>query len=345
MGEVVRQCRQFTQDVDIAVANLESVIVPHADNIPRKMVVSAAKCIDIGELPFEVLSLANNHILDCGESGLTFTESFLQRQGLKTVGAGRDIAAAETPLVLTINTRRIGIVSVTDATHYRATDRSAGVAPLASRRLIHLIRRLRSSVDLLVVTTHSDLEFTNLPAPWKVRLSRRLVEAGADVVVHHHPHTLQGIEHYCNGIIAYSLGNFVFPVDGNAYMNNREGHPTETVFLTIDVRWETGATRSIDYRITPAIIGKKNRLVVAEGEQKERIVRRMRMYSDWLQDKKRLRKEFFGACVRHGRQFLFGVYYEFRKDGFIAALKFVHLHLATGMHRSWMRGLVSFGTM
>ena len=116
---------------------------------------------------------------------------------------------------------RIAVINVTDASHYAARRNKPGLFALSRRRLKRTLRSVRRSVDLTIVCIHSDLEFTNYPAPWKVALSRWLVRRGADLVIHHHPHTLQGIEEFRGALIAYSLGNLVFPIHGGEYMDGR----------------------------------------------------------------------------------------------------------------------------
>jgi hypothetical protein len=80
-------------------------------------------------------------------------------------------------------------------------------------------------------------------------------------------------------------------------------------------------------------------------DEGERILRRMQSYNERLADPKRLREDYLHACAKHGRRFALGLFYEFRKKGPLAAWRFFQLHLATDMHRSWIRGLFSLGKM
>lgn len=106
--------------------------------------------------------------------------------------------------------------------HFAAAG-SPGIAPLHPGFLLRQTREAAKQAKLIIVSLHADLEFTPYLSPRRIRLSRQLIEAGAHMVIQHHPHVFQGIETHKNGLIAYSLGNFVFSVNGNPYQENRPG--------------------------------------------------------------------------------------------------------------------------
>lgn len=341
--ESCRRCQELTRRTDIAVGNFECCVVEADKNCPRFMAIPETQSGVISEAGFDVLSLANNHVMDCGEEGLIFTQSYLQKLNINTVGAGRNSEEANSPLILTHAGKRIALIAATDATHCKATSDRAGIAALSLKRLKKWTRAITDHVDVVVLCIHSDLEFTNYPAPWKVRMSRELARAGADIVIHHHPHTLQGIELYDNALIAYSLGNFIFPVHGPKYMRDRRGHVDEGIFLEVCVDCERQGTKAITYSVIPTVIDRDNTLKRAEGERAERILERMRTYCGYLRDSGVLRRRYFRACRQQGRDFAYGTYYSLRRNGFLDTINYVRGHFATQMHRNWMRGLGTLG--
>ncbi len=157
-----------------------------------------------------VVNLANNHIVDFGIQGLYDTFANLDSAGIRYVGAGRDIGEARTPVLIDLKGKRIGILGYYGSGKWAATPTRAGVAPRHEPSVISDVRKLRDSVDYLVVNFHWGEESAERPSPELIRLAHRVVDAGADLIVGHHPHTLQGIERYKGKVIAYSLGNFVF---------------------------------------------------------------------------------------------------------------------------------------
>ena len=338
-----RRWHDFTNQADLTVANFESCLVENGRECDRFMAVSQSNCNVITELGIDVFSLANNHILDCGEKSLNYTQTYLHEMGIETVGVGKNIDEATSPLIITKNGKRIGIISTTDATHYKAKKHRAGISPLSIRRMKKSIEEILDDVDLVVLCIHSDLEFTNHPAPWKVRLSRQLARAGADIIVHHHPHTLQGIEIYEGTLIAYSLGNFIFPVHSTEYMKNRDGNINEAVILEVNVKFAEHKGKNISYNLIPTVINEDNITKFADGDDAENIIRKMSEYSDYLGNWKKLRKVYLQLCLQQARNFAWGTYYTLCKGGILSACKYLHAHFSTRMHRNWMRGMLTLG--
>jgi poly-gamma-glutamate synthesis protein (capsule biosynthesis protein) len=183
---------------------------------------------------FSLASIASNHIMDFGSDGLTDTIRVLQAQGLPSVGAGADIDAATRPAVRTLGPTTIGFLSYCKPGESNARAGLAGAAPLKDTLIYRQISELRGSVDLICVQLHWGMEYCTLPDKWQIELARRIIDCGASLVVGHHPHVLQGIERYQNGLIAYSLGNYMFDnriglVPTNAAWKDRH----ESIVLTV----------------------------------------------------------------------------------------------------------------
>ena len=337
------KCQAAVESADLAIANLESCLVDEDSSCGRFMAGPESRCKPVAGSGFDVFTLANNHIMDCDEQGLEFTRRYLDTNGIATVGTADTSAEVNVPLIMNCDDKRIAIFAVTDASHYKARRNKAGVAPLQPNRLRKAVRGVRADVDLVIVCVHSDLEFTNYPAPWKVRLSKRLVEDGANLVVHHHPHTLQGIETYNGSLIAYSLGNFVFPVHGRKYMANKDGNVDESIILLADLHFADDGRASVAHRLLPVVIGKDNLTKVAEGARAESIVKKMSGYSEALGDVEYLRRHHFDMCRKEVRRFTRGTYYAVRKGGIKEAFDYLRVHFFTSMHRNWMRGFLTFG--
>lgn len=159
------------------------------------------------------LTLANNHIMDYGESGLRYTLDKLNRYML--LGAGVTSEDAYRPIFHEQNGHRIALLAFGEA-QFGALGiepfREAGFAwvdaPLARQAVI----KARQEADWVIVQIHAGLEMVDIPLPeWRERY-REFVDLGADLVIGHHPHVLQGSETYNNKTIYYSLGNFYMDV-------------------------------------------------------------------------------------------------------------------------------------
>ncbi len=187
---------------------------------------TARRCLD--EWGVGAVSLANNHALDYGPDALADTLRVLDDEDIGVAGAGADEASAWRPTLLDRRGLRIALLccvgsdSLPTAEEFAAAADRPGLAvltvdaehlPDACDELAERVRALRWRADVVIVSLHSGREATGLPTDAQQRLARAAREAGADLVWGHHPHRLQPLEvaGEGDGLIAYSLGNFIFP--------------------------------------------------------------------------------------------------------------------------------------
>jgi poly-gamma-glutamate capsule biosynthesis protein CapA/YwtB (metallophosphatase superfamily) len=168
-------------------------------------------------VPFDVACLANNHVFDYGHRGFAETLAVLRRQGVRAVGAGLTLDEAVAPLSLTVKGTRVTVVNFSEGEDLTASTGGAGVCGWEIERLAGTVRRAKKRGDFVIAIGHAGLEYIPFPPPYVVRAFRALADAGADVVVGHHPHVPQGLERRPRQLIAYSLGNFVFWQPGDLH--------------------------------------------------------------------------------------------------------------------------------
>lgn len=156
-----------------------------------------------------VVSTANNHAFDYGMRALRETIVHLQGSGVQVVGTSFDSVAGSIPAIVERDGIRIGFLAYSQFVNLKGpwVGRIALYDSVQCRRDIE---QLRPMVDLVVVSYHGGVEYTDSSSSRLRRELRLLIEAGADLVVGHHPHYVQGIELYHDKLIFYSLGNFVF---------------------------------------------------------------------------------------------------------------------------------------
>jgi len=208
---------------DLLFGNLESPIAPDSHAIePAGMrftapVLAASALARAG---FAIVSTANNHAWDGGPGGVVETMERLSEQGVRFVGSGFGRAMAEQPVIVERRGWRIGFFAVTRAWNPAPDDfyghpGSRYIAWGDPAWLYPAIRALKASgrVDLIVVSVHGGMEYRDEPPPSYQRFLEGIADAGADLVLAHHPHVLQPVI-YRNGTpIVQSLGNFVFSQD------------------------------------------------------------------------------------------------------------------------------------
>mgnify|MGYP001274372891 CR=1 FL=1 len=158
------------------------------------------------------VNIANNHILDWGEKGLRRLLRELDAHGILHFGAGMTLAESLSPVIVRVNDKRFGFLGYGwyEEMCVYATASQAGVAPLKKKIIEYSLRQLKETVDFVVINLHWGYEYELYPLPIHRRLAQDLVNAGADIVIGHHPHVIQAYEVYQRKHIYYSLGDFYF---------------------------------------------------------------------------------------------------------------------------------------
>jgi hypothetical protein len=205
------------QGADLTIVNLEGVLTddnlqPIAKDgiilhLPTKTITG------LSIVPFHLACIANNHIFDYGTEGLIRTQKILERHHIQSVGAGLCAEEAEKARFFQFGNTRLAVVNVAEGEEARPLNGGPGIASLDLPRLQAQLPSLRAQADVVLVVVHAGREYLPVPAPYIQSMYHSIVDAGADLVVGHHPHVPQGIELYRDVPIAYSLGNFVLLTD------------------------------------------------------------------------------------------------------------------------------------
>ena len=198
---------------DISIGNLESPLYTKKALIPNKDVVLKGnpRAIEgLSKSGINIMSLANNHIVDCGKKGITETMRLLKENGINYSGVGNTKRDALKPLIIEKKRIKLRLISysVYDVNLYKKF-RSPYVSTGHPLDIIKEIKRAEKSCNLLIVSIHGGGEFHPIPKKSNIIDSRRFIDAGADIIFWHHPHVLRGYEIYKNKPIFYSLGNFI----------------------------------------------------------------------------------------------------------------------------------------
>ncbi len=218
-GEIFDGVRSWLGTADLVVANLESVIVedPEAYGFPTEeseflLHAPPSAATQLRRAGFTVLGLANNHALDLGCEGLEEAVSHLQTAGIAVIGAGRDAEAAPRPLVRDIRGVRVALLAFNALPDPGANPRSGGWTPVAwnRERAVAAVEANSNDVDAVLVSVHWGYEYETSVDPAQRDAAQALLDAGADLVIGHHPHVVQPLEFSGRQAVAYSLGNFVF---------------------------------------------------------------------------------------------------------------------------------------
>jgi poly-gamma-glutamate synthesis protein (capsule biosynthesis protein) len=161
----------------------------------------------------DVFSLANNHTLDYGLDGFHDTLRHVREAGIKTTGAGRNLAEAREPAVFTVGGRRVaflGISAIIPAPKWKATETRPGIAYADDAQITAQVRAARRVADIVIPFFHWGIEYQHLPSAEQKRAARAAIRAGATMVIGGHTHVLQPVETYEGRLVAWSMSNLVF---------------------------------------------------------------------------------------------------------------------------------------
>jgi len=157
-----------------------------------------------------VVSLANNHVMDCGPRGLERTLEVCESAGVACAGAGMDLDLARRPAELRVASLRVAVLAYAVPSSHSARAGTPGPAPLEPALVRADLERWRPQADVLVVSVHWGSMYVDYPPPRVLELAGVLEQGGADVVLGHHPHVLQGFRRAGRCLTLFSLGDAVF---------------------------------------------------------------------------------------------------------------------------------------
>lgn len=212
-GNLFANIGTFLKNADGVFLNLEGPVTAKGPNVGSRF----SFAMDEKILPalvannVRMVSFANNHVGDRSVTGFTNTLTNLEKNNLSFTGAGKNITEASTVKIQEINGIKIGFIGCSDVgpDWLAATETSAGQLLCSNKNLAKIITDAKTQVDFLVFSAHWGVEYHPRTTRQQI-IAHAVIDAGADMVIGHHPHVIQATEWYKDKFIAYSLGNFIF---------------------------------------------------------------------------------------------------------------------------------------
>ncbi|MED3822404.1 CapA family protein [Priestia flexa] len=246
---VFRNVQPFFDESDYVSGNYESPILTNDEDSYEKIDKSIHLYSEEEDLKtmknagFDVLNLANNHAMDYGTKGLEDTLASFEKNRMNYVGAGRNKEEAKHISYKEVDGVKISSVGFTDVyvAGMKAGKNNPGILDADPDVIFETIQEAKENADLVVVNAHWGAEYDVEPSERQQGLAKAMVDAGADIIIGHHPHVLQSFDVYNGSIIFYSLGNFVFDQGWSKTKNtamvqynlNKEGQATVDVIPMI----------------------------------------------------------------------------------------------------------------
>lgn len=236
------------QQADYNIVNLESPLCCPDGLITKSGAAFSGEPEHIGALKagkFNAVVCANNHTFDSGLNGFRMTCDLLAANSIAKVGAGENIAEARKELAFDVNGIKFALFAISEGEDMLgATGTSYGVRPWEVAELAEQIRSARSKYDIILISAHCGLEYQPYPSYYVYEAFQLWAQAGADMIIGHHPHVPQGMTTFGKTPAYFSLGNFVF------YQPVKFFHRKTGYFLEIEAD-KNGITahRAVPYRI------------------------------------------------------------------------------------------------
>jgi poly-gamma-glutamate synthesis protein (capsule biosynthesis protein) len=300
-GALFSDVADVFQHADFGFVNLETPVAPaHSRGSKPFLFDAPIALIDaLKANGIKMVSFANNHVMDQGWAGFAETREHLREQGLLFVGSGDTAQQAWQPMIVEANGIKVGWLGMTrwlnggrnpdkdelpHVNFFPYPGESGGAPGMDEAGVLEAIKQARLKCDLLVVSIHWGTEYAPAPRPEDVETAHKMLEAGAAVIVGHHPHVLQPVETYHtadgrDAVIFYSLGNFLSNqsrtyVDG--LMPDTNGDPRdEMIGLFSAVRKDygpAGVRVELGHVGVLPVWGENNRNELARGRAKTPVI-------------------------------------------------------------------------
>jgi poly-gamma-glutamate synthesis protein (capsule biosynthesis protein) len=207
---------EYLKTGDIVFGNLETPITSGREIQTGEMIFRADPGVEkaLAEANFSILSLANNHTPNFGEKGLKDTFKYLNQAGIKFAGAGENVEEANSPVYLEQRGLKFAFLAYNSPDvvpkSYFAGENHAGTAPMDIEKMTEAVKKAKENSDFVIVSMHAGNEYVQKPNQFQINFAHAAIDAGAELVIGHHPHVLETVEKYNGKYIFYSLGNFVF---------------------------------------------------------------------------------------------------------------------------------------
>ena len=292
---IFKNIKNTMNEADLIFGNFEfsctNAYQPKLFDSRHDFIVETSVLAALSSIKFTVLNIANNHIMDWGREGLITTKKGLEELGINCLGAGENLNEARRPVVIKKNGIKIGFLAYTK--NGNSTPNRAGAPLIYFPYIYDDITRLKKDVDHIIVSLHWGVELSDYPHPRDIELGHKIIDAGAKVILGHHPHIVQGIEEYNNGLIYYSLGSFIFdPVEvydpyGHKKIEKYSDKALESIIADIHLTKD----EVLFYRVIPTKVTEKKQVILLGKEERNNSINRIKMKTCLLNDENMFYKQ------------------------------------------------------
>ena len=264
LGILSEDVVKIMNDSSVMIVNSEFTVSNRGTPIKGKQYTFRAKPERLKiyyEMGVDMVTLANNHVYDYGSVAFNDMLKAFKEYKIPYIGAGKNLSEASREYYFIVNGYKIAFVNGSRAEKYRltpgATENSGGIfLCYDTTNMVNKIKEVRKESDYVITIVHYGKENSHELEKEQIKSSYEYIDAGSDVIVGHHAHTLQGVEYYKNKPIIYNLGNFIF-------------NPLEIDTAIFQIELEDNG--NMKYKMIPAL--QKNEYTdILTGKDKQRVI-------------------------------------------------------------------------
>ena len=274
---------KILSDSDYRIINLETPLCiegepikkcgPNFANDPRSISV-------LNKMHIDLVTLANNHIMDQGNMGLANTIAALQNAGISYVGAGKNIIDASKPFFFTVHGVQYGVYACAEHEFSIAEETKPGANPFEPLESYDHIISMKKQCEYSIVLFHGGKEYYRYPSPTLQKNCRKFVEKGANLVICQHSHCIGCKEEYLNGTIIYGQGNFIFDGKNDEFWNS-------SMLICIN--------DELDIQYIP-ILKKQGHVSLASNQDRKNIMDCFLQRSEEIKSNQRIKEKYSSYC-------------------------------------------------
>ncbi|WP_035759589.1 CapA family protein [Flavobacterium tegetincola] len=289
-NKIFNDCLPVFEKADLLFGNIEFVLTDNAKSIKKSGPILHGPTAYVSifkDAGFDVVSLANNHIKDCGEEGVKSTLEVCAKASIATFGAAENLNKAKQPYIKIVNGFKIGFIAFAEQEFNCAGENEYGATFFDPYEDLDLIEAVKKQVDYLIIIYHGGIEYYEYPSPMLQKKCRKFVDKGADLVTCQHSHCIGTIENYKDKDIVYGQGNSLF--------GYREGNTSWNQGLMLKI--ELSAERHMmSYQGITAI--KEGGIRLMTTEENQNLVHELSERSKRIYDPKFIKASWAAFCIK-----------------------------------------------
>ncbi len=310
-------------NADIVFGNLETVLPNNADStelFDMEMKGESRYAAELAKVGFNVMSVANNHAMQHGPDAFNDTVSILKENNISPIGVNENNISN----CFVLNKKSLKVILIGYSLRPEKYSKIGSLYALGEKQtILEQVSQLKNDSTQIVISLHWGEEYLHHPSVEQIQLARDIIDAGACLILGHHPHVLQGIEEYKNGVIVYSMGNYIFDM----WQKNTR----ETIIFECEI--DQNGIKRYDY--LPIFVNKHYQPVILTNKKAEQLKSKIKKYSKAINSN--IKDKDFNNTMQEYNKSAEKAYTKYRMESYIYFIKNIYRYKPSVLLNSLIR--------